>query len=130
MARGIRLCVLAVLAAALACAGPAAAQTMPRPKPKQEEGVQVPPMRPSQQPDVAAVAVAPPVVLASPMPRNDFPDSAPRIGGLREQLKGGAQCRSDCARRYYRCLSNDDMSACGPAWSQCQVSCPPVSSSE
>ena len=130
MARGFRLCVFAVLAAALGCAGPAAAQTKPKPKPKQEEGVPVPPMRPAQQPEAPVAAVPPPVILASPIPRNDFPDSAPRIGGLAEQARGGSLCRSDCARSYYRCLSDDDMSSCGPAWSQCQVGCPPVSSSE
>jgi len=130
MPRGFRLCVCAALAAGLACAGPAAAQTKPRPKPKQEEGVPVPPMRPAQAAAGPAAAPPPPVILSSPIPRSDFPDSAPRIGGLSEQPRGGAQCRTDCARRYYRCLSDDDMSSCGPAWSQCQVGCPPISSSE
>jgi hypothetical protein len=128
MVHSLRLCLSAVVAATLACAGPAAAQTTPRPKPKQEEGVPVPPMRPAQTPDPPAAA-PPPVVLASPLP-SSMPDSAPRLGGLAAQARGGAQCRTDCARRYYRCLSQDEMSSCGPAWSRCLIACPQVSSSE
>ena len=127
MFRSLRLIAPALVLAAIACAPPSYAQSR-KPAPKQEEGVPVPPMRPTQAPDPPAVA-APPPVLIEPS-RSTMPDSAPRIGGLSEQARGGALCRTDCATRYYRCLSQDDMSSCGPAWSQCQVGCPPTSSSE
>jgi hypothetical protein len=122
-----RLCVVGAAIAALAYASPASAQTS-KPKPKQEEGVPVPPMRPAQKRD--APAAPPPQVLASPIPRSEMPDSAPRMGGLADQARGGALCRTDCSRRYYRCLSQNEMSECGPAWSRCQTGCPQVSSSE
>ena len=48
MSPTLRLCVSAVVMAALACAWPAAAQTVAEPKAKQEEGVQAPLMRMSK----------------------------------------------------------------------------------
>jgi hypothetical protein len=122
-----RVCALAALAAALACAP--AAHAAEKAKVKQEEGVPRPQMKPAKKRD-PVTPVPPPVVLASPMPHDDFPDSAPRIGGLAAQATGGASCRTDCAKSYYRCLADDDMSSCSPAWSQCLVGCPAISSSE
>jgi hypothetical protein len=127
MRTALRLVVSAFAMTVLACASAAMAQSTAEPKPKQEEGVQAPLMRPYQEPDAPVATPPAPVV---PIPRSDFPDSAPRIGGLSEQARGGAQCRTDCARRYYRCLAQDEMASCSPAWTQCQVGCPKVSSSE
>ena len=127
----LRPWVCAVVLLALACASPASAQQRfgAKPKPKQEEGVQVPPLRGPEKPDLPPEA-PPPIVLASPLRSSAMPDSAPRIGGLSAQATGGGQCHTACARRYYRCLSGDEMSICGPDWSRCLVGCPDVTSSE
>lgn len=126
----LRPWVCAVVLLALACASPASTQERfgAKPRPKQEEGVQVPPMRGPEKPDLPAPP--PPIVLASPLRPSVMPDTAPRIGGLSSQAIGGGQCRTSCARSYYRCLSGDDMSTCGPGWSRCLVACPDVTSSE
>jgi hypothetical protein len=126
----LRLFASALVLMTLASAGPAAAQRE-KPKVKQEEGVPVPQMRGPEPKPEAPAKPAPPGPIMSPAPYFEpLPDSAPRIGGLGEQRTGGGICRTDCARQYYRCLSSDEMSNCGPAWSRCLISCPSVTSSD
>jgi hypothetical protein len=132
MSRSLRLFASALVLAAVACAAPAAAQRYgANPKPKQEEGVPVPPMRGPEPKPEASKAPAAPSPIMSPAPYFEpLPDTTPRIGGLDERPTGGGRCRTSCAQDYYRCLSGDGMSICGPAWSRCLISCPSVSSSD
>jgi hypothetical protein len=131
MPLSLRLFASALMLMALACPAPAAAQRYgANPKAKQEEGVPVPPMR-GPEPKPEAPQPPPPSPIMSPAPYFEpLPDTTPRIGGLDEQRTGGGRCRTGCAQDYYRCLSGDEMSNCGPARGRCLISCPSVSSSE
>lgn len=87
--------------------------------------------RPRPPPSATTSAATEPVV-PTPVPQrySDIPDSAPRLGGLREQRTGGGVCRTSCANEYYRCLRGEGATSCGGEWALCQTGCPDASTSE
>jgi hypothetical protein len=66
----------------------------------------------------------------TPDPTLDLPDddTTKRVTGLGQEAVGGADCRAECDKAYYMCLSTDDGGQCPPTWSQCLTACPAVSS--
>lgn len=81
-----------------------------------------------------------PLVRQTPMPklaaRRPDPeldlrdtDTAKRVEGfVGDQPVGGADCRTQCAKAYYVCLSTDDSGGCAPTWTRCLTACPAHSS--
>ncbi len=98
-----RLAAIALIAFALA--GPAGAQQgrigeVPGP----------PPLRGAAEPE-APLPIPEPILLAAPPSFSATPTATADAG----------RQRMACAKDYYFCLSQDDATECGPAWSACVV---------
>jgi hypothetical protein len=64
-------------------------------------------------------------------PELDMPDTdtAKRVTAYAgDQAVGGADCRTNCDKAYYMCLTNDDGGQCPTSWNRCLIGCPAHSS--
>jgi hypothetical protein len=104
----MRLAFKLALAAALTLALPAASQ-----QPASDAGLK------GAKTEAGSAPVQPP---ASPPPQTPIP--APGgLFALQTPAQIAEQCRADCARAYYFCLSSDSPDNCPQSWGQCRQSC-------
>jgi len=80
-------------------------------------GAPVPDRRPTRAP---AASTAKPAVAKAPKAAPVLAAIRPKASPMPPDIN---QCRLDCSRSYYFCLSTDDADSCGPVWASCRSAC-------